>query len=213
MALKNENPNLFHAVNALKSKSFIYGRGSEENIYNCLISCREDVNEILSYDNCEMRLNSDLQMVKIHFLDAEDEEPAKTENLLKAKFNANDMKVFVACLTLYNEKFYSLGAYVDIVVANIIDCLDNLQLVVGSRRKGGGSIKAEIDKSLLKLDRFGMLDYRKRAGSILLKPGLIMGIDRETFNDTYEELLSTWKDIEDDSTSAEEDEDGRDANL
>jgi len=202
MGFREDNPALFRAVNALKAKSFLYERGADRDNYECILAQRNDVNDILAYDNCELRVNADLGVAKIHFMDVDD---GGEQNLLKARFTTNEMKVFLACLKLYNEKYVANGAYIDTDLNEIVACMKDLGLSLtfyGVRKTGKGSI-ADI---LRRFRRYGMMDYKDADHSVILKPGITMAMDLKEFQAAYDDLFATYGNKEEETEKADEEE-------
>lgn len=178
----DDNPKLFMALNLLKSSSIVYQLYNPEE-YRTLLEMRATANEILAYDGCKMDHNSDFNMIFIRFI-ANDE----YTNHLRAKFTANDMRVYVALLQHYEEQFNANGPYIHVSVEELQMSMNELRLGIGSRQKMPVSA---LTPHLKKFSSCGILKKYKDK-EYIINPGILTCVSRDQFDKIYEEVIKPW---------------------
>ena len=180
----DENPNLFRALNLLKANSIVYETYNPVE-YRTLKDMRPEANRILAYDGCKLDINVDIKVAFIRFVPSDE-----YINRLKAKFSANDMKVYVCLLQLYEENFNVMGPYVQIDIQELQGLMINTGFDLGGTRKNGVSLSS-LKEYIQKFVRYGILK-RQNDKDLIINPGILTCVSRSEFNTIYDEYVKPW---------------------
>lgn len=180
----DENPSLFKALNLLKANSIVYETYNPAE-YRTLMDMRPDANRILAYDGCKLDINVDIKVAFIRFVPNDE-----YINRLKAKFSANDMKVYVCLLQLYEENFNVMGPYVQIDIQELQGLMINTGFDLGGARKNGVSLSS-LKEHIQKFVRYGILK-RQNDKDLIINPGILTCVSRSEFNTIYDEYVKPW---------------------
>ena len=180
----DENPNLFKALNLLKANSIVYETYNPVE-YRTLREMRPEANRILAYDGCKLDINVDIKVAFIRFMPSDE-----YINRLKAKFSANDMKVYVCLLQLYEENFNVMGPYVQIDIQELQGLMINTGFDLGGARKNGVSLSS-LKEHIQKFVRYGILK-RQNDKDLIINPGILTCVSRSEFNTIYDEYVRPW---------------------
>lgn len=180
----DENPNLFKALNLLKANSIVYETYNPVE-YRTLREMRPEANRILAYDGCKLDINVDIKVAFIRFVPSDE-----YINRLKAKFSANDMKVYVCLLQLYEENFNVMGPYVQIDIQELQGLMINTGFDLGGARKNGVSLSS-LKEYIQKFVRYGILK-RQNDKDLIINPGILTCVSRSEFNTIYDEYVRPW---------------------
>ena len=189
MAVQNffdENPALFQAMNRLKSTSIVYKKYNPED-YGTLSDMRPMVNQILSYDGCYLDINTTFETACIRFIKTDD-----YVNRLREKFTADDMRVYVCLLQLYEEHYGIEGLFIKLDENELFDLFNSTGFTIGQSKKGSVSHTA-ITPILKKMAGYGIVRLFSD-GYIEIRPGIITCISRDQFAQIYEDVVKPWMD-------------------
>lgn len=179
-----QNPALFKAMNLLKSSSIVYEQYSPQE-YRTLCDMREEANRILSFDGCRMDINVDFRAAYIRFLPNDE-----YQNLLRARFSADDMKVYVCLLYVYEQRFSIEGRFVRLDIPELQGLMlqSGFSLGAGPRKT---VTKAALKGHLKKFARYGIIRLYG-SDEMTVNPGVVTCISRREFNDVYDAVIKPW---------------------
>ena len=180
----------FEALQRLKKRTFLYDsrNRTEHESFNAIVQNRELIESALLCDDCGLMINQTYGVAGIVGLSSE-------PNMLRKKFDAEEMRTYIALLQLYLDRDVAAGS------THVVDCSYNdFQLKIrdisddpGLIGRNGlyGSIKA-IEKKLAPFAGYSMIRLNQKDRRIEIYPGIMFCMDRETLEERCRDIIDPW---------------------
>ena len=187
---RESNREAFEALQRLKKRTFLYDskNKTEHEAFNAILQNRELIESALLCDDCGLMINQTYGVAGIVGLSSE-------PNMLRKKFDAEEMRTYIALLQLYLDKDVAAGS------THVVDCSYNdFQLKIrdisddpGMIGRNGlyGSIKA-IEKRLVPFAGYSMIRLNQKDRRIEIYPGIMFCMDRETLEERCRDIIDPW---------------------
>jgi hypothetical protein len=198
-SIRDQMPDLFKAVNILKSKNIIYATQNDD-VYQTLQTYADQINRnYLAIDDCEVIINREYRTASLHFLSSE-------PNALRKRLTQKEMRVFTSCYDLYRNHTAELGDDNSYIVPFDVLKQDMTEKELKLTNKKNEFSQADLDMALHRLEQFSLISVDKNEKEVHILPGICFCLNIEELEKLKGETLDTWlktKGEEDNESEAE----------